>query len=261
MRVMLIVAGCFVVLAGFQLFVLTERTDRFFAWTITTPLTAAFLGAGYWGAAFLELGAARRARWIEARTAMPTVLVFTTITLVITFVHLDKFHTSALSGIAWIAVYVAFPPAMAWVLWQQVRAAEEDPPRARRLPVWLRVVLILQAAILIPLGIALLAVPVRAAAIWPWPLTPLTGRAIGAWVLGIGILAMHMTLENAVERLAVPMTSYVAFAALELIALARYTDTPDLSTAGAIVFAVFLAGMLVIGVYGALAAGQADRAK
>jgi hypothetical protein len=67
---------------------------------------------------------------------MPTVLVFTTITLVITFVHLDKFHTRALSGIAWIAVYVAFPPAMAWVLWRQVRASAEDPPRACCLPAW-----------------------------------------------------------------------------------------------------------------------------
>jgi hypothetical protein len=184
---------------------------------------------------------------------MPTVLLFTTITLVITFVHLDRFHTSALSGIAWIAVYLAFPPAMAWVLWRQVRAAGQVPPRARRLPRWLRAALGLQAAILLPLGVALLAVPMHAAAIWPWPLTPLTGRAIGAWVFGIGVLAVHMTLEDAVERLAVPMTSYIAFATLELIALARYADTPGLSTTGAIAVAAFLTGMLLIGAYGVVA--------
>ena len=47
MRRMLYVAGCFVLIAGFQLFVLTDRTEDFFAWTIDPPLTAAFLGAGY----------------------------------------------------------------------------------------------------------------------------------------------------------------------------------------------------------------------
>jgi hypothetical protein len=50
------------------------------------------------------------------------------------------------------------------------------------------------------------------------------------------------------------MASYIAFAALELIALARYTDTHGLSTLGAIVVAAFLAGMLVIGAYGVVAA-------
>jgi hypothetical protein len=63
-----------------------------------------------------------------------------------------------------------------------------------------------------------------------------------------------MTLENAIERLTVPMTSYIAFATLELIALARYTDTPGLSNVGATVLAGFLAAMLVIGAYGVIAA-------
>jgi hypothetical protein len=34
-----------VLLAGLQLFVFATETDRFFAWTIASPLTAAFLGA------------------------------------------------------------------------------------------------------------------------------------------------------------------------------------------------------------------------
>jgi hypothetical protein len=48
MRRMLYIAATLVFIAGIQLFVLTEHTDRFFAWTIGVPLTAAFLGAGYW---------------------------------------------------------------------------------------------------------------------------------------------------------------------------------------------------------------------
>jgi hypothetical protein len=254
MRLMLTVAGGFVLVAGFQLFVLTERTEDFFAWTINPPLTAAFLGAGYWGAAFLELGASRLPVWSTARVAIPAVLLFTTVTLGVTLIHLDRFHTSSLFGITWIAVYVAFPPLMAWALWLQVRMAGPDPQRRRRLPGWLRVALVVQAAVLIPFGIALLAAPGWAGELWPWPLTPLTGRAVGAWLLGIGILAVHMTLENAFERVTVAMGFYVAFGVLQLVALARYTDTPELSGAGTTVYAAFLAAMVVIGLYSLLAA-------
>lgn len=73
MRYMLFVAGVLVFVAGFQLFVLTEHTDRFFAWTIGFPLSAAFLGAGYWAAAVLEFLAARERAWVNARPAVPAV--------------------------------------------------------------------------------------------------------------------------------------------------------------------------------------------
>ena len=54
MRSLLIVAGVLVALAGIQLFVFSDRTDRFFAWTIEPPLTAAFLGASYWASVVFE---------------------------------------------------------------------------------------------------------------------------------------------------------------------------------------------------------------
>jgi hypothetical protein len=48
MRWLLLTAAALVLLAGLQLFVFTERTDTYFAWTIINPLAAAFLGAAYW---------------------------------------------------------------------------------------------------------------------------------------------------------------------------------------------------------------------
>lgn len=44
---MLLVSGFLVFLAGVQLFVFSERTDEYFAWTIQPPVGAALLGAGY----------------------------------------------------------------------------------------------------------------------------------------------------------------------------------------------------------------------
>src|SRR5262249_11043822 len=46
-------ASVLVLIAAWQLFVLTDHTDRFFAWTIGVPLTAAVDGAFYLAAFFL----------------------------------------------------------------------------------------------------------------------------------------------------------------------------------------------------------------
>ena len=89
-----------------------------------------------------------------------------------------------------------------------------------------------------------------AASLWPWPLTPLTGRAIGAWLLGTGVIAAHVAIENARERVDIAMLSYAAFGALQLVAVARYSSTPDWSPLGAGAYLGFLAAMTALGLYG-----------
>jgi hypothetical protein len=54
-----------VFLVGVQLFILTERTDRYFAWTVEPPLTAAALGGAYWASSIMELLASRQPTWAE----------------------------------------------------------------------------------------------------------------------------------------------------------------------------------------------------
>lgn len=106
MRLMLLAAGVLVFLAGFQLFILTEQTNLYFAWTIQPPLTAAFLGAGYWASFLLEIFAAREKVWAKARIAVPAVFTFTTLTLVATLLHLDRFHFNSLNQFAQTAAYL-----------------------------------------------------------------------------------------------------------------------------------------------------------
>src|SRR5664279_3539681 len=110
-RMILLIASVLVFLVGIQLFVLTEMTDRFFAWTILSPLTAAFLGGAYWASFTMEYFASRHRTWAHARIAVPAVLVFTTVTLVVTLVHLEQFHLGDDSLMtrfltwAWLFVY------------------------------------------------------------------------------------------------------------------------------------------------------------
>lgn len=253
MRYLLVVAGVLVFIAGLQLFVFSEETARYFAWTIDPPLTAAFLGAGYWASVALEWLAAREATWARARVAVPAVFTFTTLTLVATLLHLDRFHLGDPSFVTeaatwgWIGIYVAVPPAMA-VLWAlQVRAPGGDGARTAPVPVPVRLVLGVHALAFLAVGAVLFVAPERTATLWPWLLTPLTARAVAGWLLGIGVAAAHVLRENDVARARPAFYAYVALGVLQLVALARYSSDVEWGSPSAWVFVTIIASMLVTG--------------
>lgn len=254
MRRLLILAGVLVTLAGIQLFVFSERTDEYFAWTIDPPLTAAFLGASYWSSALFEFAAARQRLWADARISVPTVFVFTLATLIVTLVHLDRFHlgpefaapTRAVTWL-WLAIYAVVPMAMAVLWWNQSRSGGTDPARRNPLPAWLRAVVAVQALVLLATGTALLAVPATVAEIWPWTITPLTGRAIGAWLLSLGVAAAHALVEGDLRRLVPAAWAYLGFAVFQAWALARYSDDMAWGEPLAYAYLAFLTSTLVVG--------------
>jgi hypothetical protein len=254
MRALLLVAAVLVLLAGVQLFVFPERTDRWFAWTIGEPLTATVLGAAYWSAVGFELLAARQQRWVDARIAVPAVWVFTTLTFVITLVHLEVFHTGSEHGAgtravtyAWIAVYAVVPVLLLVGTAVQLRACGADPPRRAPIPTLVTALVAVQAVVLLPVGVWLLLDPGSAADAWPWSLTPLTSRALGAWAVGLGIAAVHALGERDLHRLRPAAVAYVLFGALELVALARYSGSVAWERPGAAAVTAFFAASLVTG--------------
>ena len=167
MRRLLQVAAFLVFLAGLQLFVFPLRTEDWFAWTIDVPMTAVFLGAAYWASAVLELAGSRAEEWDTARLSVWTVFVFTTLTLLVSLVHLDKFHLGAEQPLSarlvtwgWLAIYVGVPVAMLVIAWRQARsgrAASRPGRTTQRLATGLRALLVLLAVVLLGTGVALLA--------------------------------------------------------------------------------------------------------
>jgi len=255
MRTLLMIAGGLVFLAGLQLFVFPERTDEFFAWTIDVPLTAAFLGAGYWASVAFEWLAARERLWANARIAVPSVFVFTSLTLVATLIHLDLFHldssldltTRAVTWV-WIAIYTSVPVFMVVLFVKQMRMPGGDPPRSMLLPRTIALVLLIHAILLPAIGAYLFVAPDGAASLWPWALTPLTGRAVGAWVLSLGIAAAQALWENELRRVRVAAAGYTAIGVLQGVALARFPDTVAWSEPQTTVYLGVLASMIAVGV-------------
>src|ERR1700730_2867663 len=115
-KVLISIAAVLVAIAGFQLFVLSEHTNLYFAWTIASPITAAWIGAAYWSSLAITLGGVRQRYWAQTRISFFSPVVFTVSMLIATALHLSSFHLSAtgfpaFAAWAWIAVYVLVPIA------------------------------------------------------------------------------------------------------------------------------------------------------
>jgi hypothetical protein len=264
MRAWLLLDAFLVFVTGIQCFVLAERTADFFAWTINPPLTAAFLGGCYWAALPLVALSAREKTWARARVAVYGVLVFTAVTTLATLLHLDRFHFDAddpmprMAAWAWMAVYAVVPPGLLVLLLFQERQAGMAAPRLRLLPGWYRSALVGQAAIMLGAGAIVFVAP--EADWWPWQLSPLTGRAIAAWPLGIGLTMAHAAFENDWDRIRPGVYSYAVLGALQLVNLVRFSDSVQWEEPGATLYAAFAATVVAVGLYGVLAVHRrADR--
>jgi hypothetical protein len=73
LKLLLMTAGFLVFIAGIQLFIFTEDTDRYFAWTVRPFLTAASLGGAYWSSFAMSLLASQKRSWVHARVVVPAV--------------------------------------------------------------------------------------------------------------------------------------------------------------------------------------------
>ena len=208
----------------------------------------------------------RRRTWAEARIGVLGGIVLTTLVLVAILIHDDRFHLHSDSAVtfagtwAFVGTYFVLPPLLLLAAVLQTRAAGRDPARTSPLPRWFRLLLAFEAVAMLGVGGALVLVPEQADVLWPWMLTALTGRAVGAFVFSSGLAAALAVWENDWRRIDAAVTSYGVLGFLELVALLRYPREPDWGSPSAWVYLVFLLTMPAIGAYGWYRARQGDAA-
>lgn len=244
--------------AGFLLFGLAEETDRFFSWTIQPPLTAAFMGAAYW-AAFVLIGwTARAATWEVARPTLVPVAAIAVLLLVATLIHLDKFDLDSVFGWFWLVVYCIVPPALAVLVWRQLRRPAGPARPGLPIPPALRALLAAQALVMGAIGVVMFIEPSTAEDLWPWALTPLTARAVSAFLIGFAAAAAYAAADNRAERFAGAAYSYAALGVLELAAAALFSGDFD-GGARTTLYVAFVVTVLAAGVAGSLTVRRAQR--
>jgi hypothetical protein len=246
-------------LALSQLYLFAADTDRFFAWSIDPPLSAAFMGSGFSAGFVLVVLARRRVNWADVRLSFVSVFVFAAVTLAASILHIDRFHfgrggAAEFAAWLWLVVYVIVPVVMAVLLIRQRGTSGDDPPVRRPLPTWLRPLLALEGGAMMAVGALLFVTP--KVEIWPWPLTPLVARAFAGWLIALGLAAFLAMWEGDLARLRAPSWAYVTFVVLLAIALARFGDPVEWSTPAAWVLVVWMAALLGTGVFGVWRAGD-----
>jgi hypothetical protein len=260
MRILLGAFAVLTALATGALFILAEMTDETFAWTIEPPLTAAFIGAGYAAGFVLVVLCLRDPLWAHNRVPVLTIFVFVVLTLAATLLHIDRLHFDddfgglglLAKGAAWfwLAVYIVVPVAMLVLIVVQERAPGDDPPQRHPVPVVLRVALALESAVLLVVGATIYVVPPTSASVWPWPLTPFTGRIVAAWLLAFGLATALAAVAGDLRRLRTAAIAYAVFGVLALVALARFPGTLDWGRPAAWVFVALTVAVALTGAAG-----------
>jgi hypothetical protein len=249
-RAVFVAGFCLTIGTGIGLYAVPGRTEDYWAWTIESPLTAAFFGAGYLSAACALGLAARAPSWERARIVAVAAFTLTSLALIATVLELGTFAfdegglTEAVAWI-WLAVYVALPPAVLVAFVRQERLAVDGPEEPAALPVS-RLACTAIGAILVLVGLGLFVDWGWLVDRWPWPLPPLPARVVGAWLCTYGaVLLWFGMVERSWARVRLGVASAVVALALDIGAAARFSSDLD-DDASTIVYLIAVSGLLVI---------------
>ena len=236
---MIVVGFGFVTFDFIELTFLTERTDKFFSWTIGSPLTAAVFGSFYFAASMITASAALNWKtWVRARPAVPGTFALVLLIELATLYNFEPFrlHLHAPDGITnfefflWIGAYTIEPIGLTIGMLMQRRMPGVDPPTVERLPAWWRNCAWVGGVGAIVVGALLFLLPLVAVDIWSWPLTRL-----------------------------VPALGFAALGPLQLIAILRFTDEIDFGNLQIWGHLAFLVGVTILGFIGCVMAFRARR--
>jgi hypothetical protein len=219
-------AGALAVIAGPVLFFFPSDTGSYFAWKIGNPLTPNFMGANYLAGAG-AVWAALINRWSVARVIMPAIITFGVTQLVATLLHLDILDWSHPVAFAWLIVYIVSPIGAIWVYVLEERRWRREGEEGRPIPSPARMILLGFAVASGVTGLALFIAPTHVGDIWPWSLTPLTGRVIGGWYLSGAALQWMLSRTRDVETARVGLLATIGVTALQLLGALLNNDHFD----------------------------------
>lgn len=183
----------FLIVAWAVLYVFPGRTQQLFAWTIRPTMTSMVLASAYLGGFVFFVRVRRQRRWAAVRIGFASVALFATLLGVATAIHWQKFNHQHVAFWLWAFLYFTAPTLVAAALIANGRhaaPARADEPRLG--PVG-RAVSGVVGMLALATGLTMFAVPTAVIPVWPWQLTPLTCRVVGAVFClgsaGIGVLA------------------------------------------------------------------------
>lgn len=231
-RVLAVVIAPFLLLAFAVLVPSPTHTRALFAWEIKPTMSAMVLGSVYLGGAYFFVRVAFARRWHSVAGGFVPVGTFATLMGITTVLHWSRFIHGNVAFWLWVALYFSTPVLVFAVFFRNQREFSRGDADDVRLGSVAAGGLVLVGLVAAGSAMFLYLLPSEAARAWPWHLTPLTARMLGA-IFALGIAALGAARERRWSAARIPVQVACIMLVLLLIAGARARaefDTGDALT-------------------------------
>jgi len=232
-----------------------NRTDSYWSWPISPPMSAVWVGAGYTFGACAITTMLVLNRWRTSILAIVATIPFAFAMLVATLLHLDRFATGTVRFAIWLTIYVVLPIGLIVIIIRQRRSDPGVQSGDSLLPRWVGLAGACAGGLVIAVGLVLFVYPPSADGFWPWRLTPLMAQVVAGWLFFFGTGAAMLGLERRLVAVRAFLPSVaVWFGVLGVAGLFHLRDF----TNGAVATAFFFIGVtaVVLGAVGLWAFGS-----
>jgi hypothetical protein len=219
MRIRLVKIGLWLhtfltILAGAGFFLFPQTFGSMWPWVLP-PLAARFMGS------LLIGGGVCTALTALAPEPLPVVgsALLGLGDILIASVGMLDFGGSTLTGrmIVWLLTFIG----MAFLLWlllilygRQVSPGNDRRPLTRGM----RIYFAIHLAVVIPVGLTMYLGPALAQNLWPWPLSPVNIRLLGAFFVGASILSVWSLRQRYWQAIRPLVALYAVFTTLATLA-------------------------------------------
>jgi predicted small integral membrane protein len=222
------------------------RTADAWSWEITPDLSPIFLGAGYGAGAYFFLRTFLGDRFHPSSAGIFGAAFFAALMLIATLLHWDRFNhgdaplVGAIVFYGWVAVYILSPP-LVLALWLANRRTDTRAPDGPEVPASARTAARAFAAGAFVAAAVFFLLPETAIDAWPWDLTPLTSRVLGAFTAQVGVGALLLSSDARWSAWKLIVETFFVATALLLAGAARAFD--DFDTGNAMTY-LYLGGLV-----------------
>ena len=236
----------FLVVAFIILFIFPEKTEMLFAWKIQPSMSAMMLGSAYAGGIYFFAGVLRSKRWHQVKVGFLPVITFASLVGLATILHWDKFNHSHISFFAWAGLYFTTPFIVLFV-WLRNRPQDTGNlgDTDTIIPYTARLIMGAFGAITLTISLFLFLQPSMIISLWPWTLTPLTARVMGAMFALPGIVGLGIAVDKRWSAAILILQSQGFSILLILIASVLSSQDYDWTTWGSWLFVGGLGLMLM----------------
>jgi hypothetical protein len=244
----------FLLAAFFILYIRPQDAGALFAWPIAPPMTSFVLASAYFGGAYFFVRVVFERQWHRIAVGFLPVTTFAALMMVATLLHWDRFSHSSASFITWAVLY-ATTPLLVFGAW--LRNRRGDPgvldPGEVEIPPAIRWIMGGLGALVLAVGLVLFVFANVLIATWPWRLTPLTARVIGACFALTGVFGLVIAQDRRWTAARIALQSQAVGVLLILVGIVRaWSDfksgnaTTWLFSGGMAVLLVAVASLYVI---------------